>query len=451
MAGMATALKASGVDWSELGRRIRELRKGRGLSQAELIEPSGSASYLSLIESGARRPSPEILGHLASRLGVDPEELLTGRSPNIEIDLELRLQETRELLRLGRVDDAVRDAKTLAADAQNAGVRRVEAKCYEVLAGVDEQRGTPDTALEHYRKAESLWSSEPSHRRFQTMAGMGRCHHALGDPRFAVHLLESYLLELDRDGVPDPVAVMRIQATLVNTYSALGLREKAAEYADQAQRLAPNVTDAEQLACMNMNVARSLFERGHVADALDAIRQAELAYLSLGWEVDAARAKLNRGIVQKEKGEVDSARANLTEAARTLQAAEHPSAAAEALTLLGAIERESGNQSGAIALLLEARDLLRNGDFTERAANLRELGLCHRDRDPEESMSQLRRAIDLYVLARAPTEVVATYKLLGDVLRECGRIDESADAYCAGIEAIEVRGDSGPPPFEPQG
>ncbi|MDW4910537.1 helix-turn-helix transcriptional regulator [Streptomyces sp. ADMS] len=60
----------------EFGRRMRELRRAAGMSQAELAEPDLSASYVSLLESGKRVPSPEVVAGLAERLGVTPRSLL---------------------------------------------------------------------------------------------------------------------------------------------------------------------------------------------------------------------------------------------------------------------------------------------------------------------------------------------------------------------------------------
>jgi transcriptional regulator with XRE-family HTH domain len=56
------------------GRRLRELRVARGLSQAELVGTDLSAAYLSRLESGARPPTERVLSLLCARLGVTPAE-----------------------------------------------------------------------------------------------------------------------------------------------------------------------------------------------------------------------------------------------------------------------------------------------------------------------------------------------------------------------------------------
>lgn len=52
------------------GRRLKQLRSERGLSQAALVGDGMSTGYLSRLESGARRPTARAVEHLASRLGI---------------------------------------------------------------------------------------------------------------------------------------------------------------------------------------------------------------------------------------------------------------------------------------------------------------------------------------------------------------------------------------------
>src|SRR5262245_545920 len=59
----------------ELGSRIRGIRRQRGLTQAELASSELSESYISLIESGKRKPGPRTLRLLAERLGLTVDEL----------------------------------------------------------------------------------------------------------------------------------------------------------------------------------------------------------------------------------------------------------------------------------------------------------------------------------------------------------------------------------------
>ena len=62
----------------KLGKRIRELRKARGMSQAELSEKIDIAqNTLSYIETGENFFTSETLEKLICVLNVDPKELFT--------------------------------------------------------------------------------------------------------------------------------------------------------------------------------------------------------------------------------------------------------------------------------------------------------------------------------------------------------------------------------------
>ena len=60
-----------------LGKRIKLIRKKRGISQAELAERVGcSAPFISYVESGLKSMSLETFIYIANALGVSADELL---------------------------------------------------------------------------------------------------------------------------------------------------------------------------------------------------------------------------------------------------------------------------------------------------------------------------------------------------------------------------------------
>lgn len=71
----------------QLGGRIRDVRKGLGISQEELAHLSGMhRTYVSSVERGERNISVLNLLSLAGVLGVDAGDLVTGltRAPRIK-------------------------------------------------------------------------------------------------------------------------------------------------------------------------------------------------------------------------------------------------------------------------------------------------------------------------------------------------------------------------------
>ncbi|MEU6021909.1 helix-turn-helix transcriptional regulator [Micromonospora sp. NPDC047134] len=69
----------SKVAQPEFGQRIRQRRQELGLSQREVAGEHVTPSYVSLLESGNRMPTLDVIIHLARALQISPQEL-TGRS-----------------------------------------------------------------------------------------------------------------------------------------------------------------------------------------------------------------------------------------------------------------------------------------------------------------------------------------------------------------------------------
>ena len=64
------------------GQRLEELRRVNGLTQEQLAHIAGvERAYVSSAETGRRNSTLTTIYKLASALGVDPGELVTGTSP----------------------------------------------------------------------------------------------------------------------------------------------------------------------------------------------------------------------------------------------------------------------------------------------------------------------------------------------------------------------------------
>lgn len=424
-------------DKAGLGDRIRRARLERGLSQRDVAAPLLTPSYVSLIESGKRVPSPDALEHIAGVLGMDPLELRTGRSPGAEAELELRLQEARRALHSGQREDATAIAEEVRADAQKDGWPRVEAKALCVLAVVQEHDARPEEALELYRAAEDLWRSEPLHLRYEAVAGVARCTLELGDSRLAIYILNEYLEQLERSGEPDPVARMRAHGALVACYMRVGLRDRAAHHAEQGLRYAPLMDDPAELACLHMNVASSMLGQGRHGDAVAAARKAEEHFSMLDWKLGAAWAQMNRGIVLLEKHDLAAARTAFEEALERLESVANADAdRANVLNELAQVERMSGRPARAQARAAEARSLLgEDAPAMIVATNHREMGRALVKKDAGAAEKELRTAMLVFRDAGASRDAAATARDLAKVLRERKKPREALAVLEEGLDA----------------
>jgi len=100
-----------------VGRRIRSLRKARGLSQEQLAELAGtSPKYLSRIETGRENPTLDLFLRLAQGLKVDLYEIFqfehegdTPRRLRKKLESLVAAAKDEDLARLTRVLEALVD------------------------------------------------------------------------------------------------------------------------------------------------------------------------------------------------------------------------------------------------------------------------------------------------------------------------------------------------------
>lgn len=89
-----------------LGRKIRDLRKRKGLTQSEFEAVGLSSGYISLIESGLRSPSKKALDKISELLGVDlrdAEEESESQLPKRDLTL---LQQVDLAIKIGDLEAA---------------------------------------------------------------------------------------------------------------------------------------------------------------------------------------------------------------------------------------------------------------------------------------------------------------------------------------------------------
>ena len=420
-----------------IGTRLRGLRLERGLTQRELGAPRYTHAYISTIEAGRRNPSRTAIEFLATKLGVDTEELATGRPPDLVVRLEMQLQDARVAVSDGRLDEAEQMFAHVAWDAGRFGLARLHARAEEGQALRRERAGDSTAALAQYRRSLELLADEPPTARADAVAGMARCLSALGDGRYAIHLLESLLDEIERAGPPDPNALARVHASLVDTYLDAGLYRHAAESAAELEHLSPRLTDPARVAQMHMNSAHLYLVQGKIEDAERSLQRAEDAYRQLSLRTELGGTFLARGYVLSRDGRMAEAREQLEQAIRVFDETGNEKDLVRALNELARVERLAGNARRARELLLRAIHTVGDSDAPIAAWAHRELALTVPEATPDEAEKHLRIAIDLYARAEQSVDLAVTYRALGDVLDERGDREGAFEAYRTGILALE--------------
>jgi tetratricopeptide (TPR) repeat protein len=419
-------------------RRLKQARLSAGMTQAQLAEPMYTHAYVSTLEAGRRQPSSTAAKHFAQKLGMDVDELLTGRPPHLAASLRLTLQEARVALSRGEFEETQRSAEKVLKDAKKYRLTRLHAGALELLALLAERRDQFRQALELYNETEELLRGEPITAIASARAGRIRCLHTDGDPRYGIYLGESLLEQMRQKGLDDPSARVRIQAPMVLAYFDTGMRKQASATAEELLRLAPRVTDPFNLAVMHMNVARVLMQDGDVADADESLRRAEDYFRALDLQTELGRAHLARGYNFLQHDRLDEAEPELHSALEVFELTSTQLDQGRVHAELGRLDRLRGNNEAAMKSLQRAAALLKDANVpSEQAIVQREMALAQKDSDPEAAQKSLRKAIVLFNKVDDVVEGAKTYRLLGEFLEVEREADAAKSAYLEGLRLLE--------------
>jgi transcriptional regulator with XRE-family HTH domain len=415
----------------DLGAKIRQLRKERGLSQEEVGRGVLTRSMISAIERGKARPSLKALEVIAQGLNKPVDyfledevtdqtykrvraNLLTGRA----LIAQGQADRARELLlevlpaaeALGYRATEIRLALGMAELALGhaaAGRKEFEA-CLSPEEGVLEEEiseahmrlgqsylatSQPQEALTHLEKA---WG----HLRgvdleLECLMGLAEAHLSLGNPSAAVARLDAASSLATPQGLLQRAAGSAGQARRFLEDGAYEAASRDAAFAANLQDLAHLWRSANEV---RLQLARAMAQAGAEQDALRLLRLAFRRAQAEGDHVGAARVLTQMATIHRSISRLNVSRG---EARRALQLAEGDGhVAGAALHLLGMIAHEQGDKAEAERCLLEAAARLEKAQAAPQlrfevlsllSEVLREAG---RDREAYDTLSRAHALLD---------------------------------------------------------
>jgi transcriptional regulator with XRE-family HTH domain len=299
-----------------VGERVRNLRLSKHLSQAQLAGTELSDSYISLIESGKRTPTPAVVRLLAGRLGCLPEYLSEGIEPEERLHLQVRARHAELALLGGEAQQALTWFSEIleAVDNDPELMKRARwgrARALEIIGRGEEAI----KALEELREEAT---------RDRGRAGwlpvtivLSRCYRAAGDLGRTLALGESALNRLGDLGLLGGEDAAEIGRTLIATYLDRGEPAPAHELAERL--LSATEPDAAIMISAYVRASQQALDEGEGGESLYLAEQA----LALHAGGDQAKAQ---------------ARLRVTAARTLLPAGASPMDAGKALELLSAAE-----------------------------------------------------------------------------------------------------------------
>jgi transcriptional regulator with XRE-family HTH domain/lipopolysaccharide biosynthesis regulator YciM len=261
----------------DIGGRVAQLRRRRGLTQQQLAEAIPlSYSYVSLIEAGKRTPRKRVVTLLAEQLGCSEDYLFTGRETGAVRTLELELRFAELALRSG---DAAAARDRFAVAYQRATAMGGAYDCEEL---------------------EARW-------------GLVRADMALGRLRSALRECEmlagAVTLPPSVDAADVRIALCRVYMECGDVNRAIDVGE-AVIAADAGETLALREKRAEVISML----AACYYERGDLTRAellLDGVIEAAS---DIGSLPGRAAGWWNAAVIAEARGDIETAMA-LTESA----------------------------------------------------------------------------------------------------------------------------------------
>ncbi len=411
----------------EFGTKLRELREKAGLTQYELAEGIAASSFISLLEAGKRKPKPDLIVKLASRLGVPTEELVIDHSAqerelNLNTakvalssgDLELAEDFANQVLKHG--PEGVQDAASLAASV--------------LLLQVNVRRGLFEGVLDQLEQLFKDYPNAAPDLRSRIGNEIIRVCIRSGNLALGVQRGEALLMEY-AEAWPE-TEIVELMVQLAGCHFRRGDSPRATEIIGRALKLAEKCKSPKAMVQSYWQASSLAGDRGdlalalsHIAHAIHWTKLAELHQVlpilndnAAKWMLDMPNPDLDRIHDLAESAYLDLASQN------------NPGSAAYTCITLSEVEFRQGNFEKALMYVRKGVSELppeipgpKASLYSQEAKVLFRLGRM------DESFSQLERAME-HMRTMAPDRELAIH--WGEIARvfvEMGYKDRAIYAY----------------------
>ncbi len=248
-----------------LGERLRQLRVAAGLTQTDLAGDRFSKEYISQIERGKTKPTPDTVEWLALRLGVDAGFLASGVSADERAKAETILARADMLLQEKRHTEAISEYVRALPAVLGTGAAELRVRALNGEAMARAQSGEVKTALALLAEARGLVETDgfSDVDRAEVLYRLGFCRFKMSSISTAVSLFNEALTLAERSGLPCDALRMNIFDARSMCYRRQRDYAAAREDVERGLELAEALHDDRALASIYFR-ASTLAERdGH--------------------------------------------------------------------------------------------------------------------------------------------------------------------------------------------
>jgi tetratricopeptide (TPR) repeat protein len=432
---VAPAQRAS----SGLGTRLRQLRVAAGLTQSDLAGERFSKEYVSQIERGKTRPTPQTLAWIADRLGVDSSYLETGQTWDEYAEVEAAVVRAEAAVEGQRFDEAVEAVTGIkhSPEARELEFRALLAESWARMSQ-GELRPALDLLTRAREISEDVGFSDVE--RADVLYRMGVCRYKLTSINTALTLFSEALDLADRSDLPCD----RLRSHVLEWRSRCSRRQRdfaaAREDIERALELADRIDDTLTVAHVTFQASIVAERDGHWLRARALAERAKELYEQHGDRKNVGRLLNNLGGLNFLLGKSDDAVDYLKRAfSVALEVGSEPDAA-QAVSSLAQVHLGAGDWTLAEEQARHALDLLEGRpDFLEESGNaLIVLGraLMEQDRLDDAQQAFAEAELNLSQLSSASHRAVA-WTAQGDLATRRGDDRAAAALFKRAAEALQ--------------
>lgn len=292
-----------------LGKKIRELRKQRGMTQHMLCEGLVTSSMISQIEADRAAPSAALLEELAKRLGVEPsyfEQDLSNKSDQLQ-----NYRRARQLMERNQFAEALPLLQNvtfpLAPQFRADSVYNDLAHCYVQLGRLE------DAARMYEAVVQTAYERDDTASAVHAYFHLGHVERRMNHPTVARMYWQRACDLLDRH--PDlnmPIAV-KLKANLGRLYIQEKKWLEAQQAYEQALELAQGFSISTDLGTVYQGLGYVYAELGDFDLALERNEQAIEFFTAANNDRGADQCCINRAVYLRRSGRVAESVEHLSE------------------------------------------------------------------------------------------------------------------------------------------
>ena len=426
-------VRAKNIDAALIGSRLKYARQRAGLTQGEAAGDHMSTAYISRIEAGQRRASPELLVQLAGRLGCDVDELIAPEDDGAAAELVARMTPRARLRRadLRTGDSAAALTRVTGLLAEDVVPDEILVKGRYLRALAFEAEGRLDDAIVVLEDVVS--DASDGLVLIRSLIALSRCYREEGDLARACEIGERAELLVGSTDLHGSAEGIQLAVTVAAAHYERGDVNYALRMCERAIASAELLESPKARASAYWNSSIVHQRQGNIAAALPLAQKA----IALLEQTHDARHKavlrMQLGLLQLESDppELDGAILNLTQAydemtwsdASIFDRGRAELGLARARLLIGDVEEAERLAEDCYRVTETANALL----ATEACAVLGRVEAARNKVD--EAVQWFRQGILLLSSAGADREAAQLWFELGTLLQEFGAIDDALDAF----------------------